>query len=58
VIWGVLTWITLAVVLGVRPRRPDTRTAGGAGERGGFVVVVLSYVVLRVVMAVGGRVFL
>jgi HemX protein len=58
VIWGVLTWITLAVVLGVRlAKRPDTERRAALASVAGFLFVVLSFVVLRVVTA-GGSVFL
>lgn len=58
VIWGMLTWLAFAAVLGVRAvRGPDTERRAALGGVIGFVLVVVSYLVLRVFMA-GGRVFL
>lgn len=57
VIWGVLTWLTFAVLLGVR-----YRSAANIARRAalasviGFIFVVVSYLVLR--MFVAGEVFL
>jgi HemX protein len=58
VIWGVLTWMAFAAVLGLRVAsgRESERRAALASVVG-FVLVVVSYLVLRVFMA-GGRVFL
>ncbi|CAN5674046.1 hypothetical protein BH23GEM9_BH23GEM9_18830 [soil metagenome] len=56
VIWGVLTWLTFAAVLGLRLLR------GGNSQRMtalasvvGFVVVVISYILLRVFLTGGGE---
>jgi HemX protein len=58
VIWGVLSWITLAIVLGVRTLRvPNTERRAAFASVAGFVFVVASYLLLRLFMA-GGRVFL
>lgn len=58
VIWGVLTWMAFAAVFGLRVvRGPDTQRRAAAASVVGFVLVVVSYLVLRVFMA-GGRVFL
>lgn len=58
VIWGVLTWITFAVVLFVRVRGGlDRERRAARASVIGFVVVVLAYMVLRVMLG-GGRVFL
>jgi HemX protein len=55
VIWGVLTWLTFAVVLLARGRGgTDNERRGARASVIGFVVVVVAYVVLRVSMAVGG----
>src|SRR5262245_19273307 len=57
VIWGVVTWVVLAAALAAR------RGGGGAERRaanmavGGFAVVVVTYMVLRILMA-NGRAFL
>jgi HemX protein len=55
VIWGVLTWLTFAVVLLARGRGgTDSERRGARASVIGFVVVVVAYVVLRFSMAVGG----
>ena len=55
VIWGVLTWLTFAIVLLVRGRgSADAERRGARASVIGFVVVVVAYVVLRLSMAVGG----
>jgi ABC-type transport system involved in cytochrome c biogenesis permease subunit len=55
VIWGVLTWLTFAVVLLARGRGgADSERRGARASVIGFVVVVVAYVVLRASMAVGG----
>jgi HemX protein len=58
VIWGVLTWTAFAAVLGLRmASRADRERRAALASVVGFVLVVVSYLVLRVFMA-GGRVFL
>jgi HemX protein len=58
VIWGVLTWLVFAAVFGLRlAQGPNTERRAAAAAVAGFVIVVLSYLVLRVSMA-GGRLFL
>lgn len=58
VIWGVVTWLAFAAVFAVRVRRrADTDRRAAAATVVGFLVVVVSYLVLRVFLA-GGRVFL
>jgi HemX protein len=58
VIWGMLTWLAFAVVFAVRIRRPaDMERRAAMATVVGFVVVVMSYLVLRV-FTTGGRVFL
>ena len=54
VIWGVLTWLTFAVVFFTRGRDADAGRRGARGSVIGFVVVVTAYFVLRVSMAAGG----
>jgi HemX protein len=58
VIWGVLSWMTLALVLVVRTlRAPNAERRAAFASVAGFVFVVASYLLLRLFMA-GGRVFL
>jgi HemX protein len=58
VIWGVVTWLVFAAVIATRKvSGPSTEWRAALGSVIGFVVVVVSYLVLRVFMA-GGRVFL
>jgi HemX protein len=58
VIWGVLTWFALGAVLALRSvRGPNTERRAAVATVAGFVVVVVSYLVLRVLLA-DGRVFL
>jgi ABC-type transport system involved in cytochrome c biogenesis permease subunit len=55
VIWGVLTWLTFAIVLLARRRGDtDSERRGARASVIGFVVVVVAYVVLRMSMAVDG----
>lgn len=56
VIWGVVTWLTLLVMLMVGGRAGSDRRAALASVIG-FAIVVVTYLVLRVTM-VGGLVFL
>ncbi|HEX2166245.1 MAG TPA: cytochrome c biogenesis protein CcsA [Longimicrobiales bacterium] len=57
VIWGVLTWITFAVLVGVRyTQAPNIERRAAFASVAGFVFVVLSYLVLRLFVA--GEVFL
>jgi HemX protein len=54
VIWGVLTWLTFAVVLGVRyVNGPNTERRAAAASVIGFAFVVASYLVLRLFVADG-----
>jgi HemX protein len=58
VIWGVVTWFAFAAVLALRAvRSPDAERRAAFASVVGFVVVVVSYLVLRALMA-DGRVFL
>jgi HemX protein len=58
VIWGVLTWLTFAVVSLLRmSRRPDTERRAAMASVAGFAFVVAAYMMLRVFIT-GGRVFL
>jgi ABC-type transport system involved in cytochrome c biogenesis permease subunit len=57
VIWGVLTWLTFLVLLGVRYVRPNSERRAALAGVIGFVFMVVSYLVLRV-LAAGEHVFL
>jgi HemX protein len=58
VIWGVITWFVFAALLAVRASRsPDAGRRAALASVVGFVVVVVSYMVLRVFVT-GGTVFL
>lgn len=57
VIWGVLTWLTFAVLVAVRySKAPNTERRAAFASVIGFIVVVVSYLVLR--LFVTGEVFL
>jgi ABC-type transport system involved in cytochrome c biogenesis permease subunit len=54
VIWGVLTWLTFAVLVGVRyGRGPNTERRAAFAGVAGFAFVVVSYLVLRLFVAGG-----
>jgi ABC-type transport system involved in cytochrome c biogenesis permease subunit len=54
VIWGVLTWITFAVLLIARGRgRANAERSAALASVIGFAFVVAAYIVLRVTMAAG-----
>jgi HemX protein len=56
VIWGVLTWFTFAGVMGVRlVRGPHSQRLTALASVLGFVFVVLSYLVLRILLTGGGE---
>jgi HemX protein len=58
VIWGIISWIVFLVLTVLRTVRfGNVQRVAAMGSIVGFVVVVLSYLVLRVFMT-GGRVFL
>jgi ABC-type transport system involved in cytochrome c biogenesis permease subunit len=58
VIWGIITWVTFVVLLGVRfSRAPGTERRAAFANMMGFVFVVVCYVLLRIFMA-GEQVFL
>jgi HemX protein len=58
VIWGMITWLVFAALLGVRARGgADTERRAAQASVVGFVVVVISFVLLRVFIT-GGEVFL
>jgi HemX protein len=58
VIWGVLSWLTLAAILAARlVRAPNAERRAALVSVAGFVFVVAAFVVLRVFMT-GERVFL
>lgn len=57
VIWGVLTWLTFAAVIGVRyANGPNTERRAAAASVIGFAFVVASYLMLRLFVA--GKAFL
>jgi HemX protein len=58
VIWGILTWLVFAALLGVRANGgANTERRAAQASVAGFVVVVIAFVLLRVFLT-GGRVFL
>ncbi|HSJ25213.1 MAG TPA: cytochrome c biogenesis protein CcsA [Longimicrobiales bacterium] len=58
VIWGIITWIVFAVLLALRSyQSADVQRRAALGTVLGFVLVVVSYLMLRVFIT-GGRVFL
>jgi HemX protein len=58
VIWGIITWFVFLFLLGMRVvRSADVQRRAALATVVGFVLVVLSYLVLRVFLT-GGRVFL
>ena len=58
VIWGIVTWFTFAVLLGVRlSRGPGAERRAAFANTIGFIFVVACYMLLRIFMA-NERVFL
>jgi len=54
VVWGILSWVTYAVAVAVRGVGNGSRRRGAVFAVAGFVLVVVTYLVLRATEAVGG----
>lgn len=54
VVWGLLSWAACALAIAVRGLGPGGRRRGAAFSVGGFVFVVIMYLVLRVTESAGG----